>query len=130
MLSGVYRSVPPGHHIKKAGNLSSSSSYDEVRKYLLESGIDDEIAENFKRNKVDGFALVKLTEQDIKRTGSSCKCVTSSTRNSTNHQGTLMHVAIVFTLCRLKKLPNTVLWEIMELHVVTPPIDQVRLVAL
>ena len=49
-----------------AGHLLSSSSIEEVKEYLLDNGIDDEIADNFRRNKVDGSALVKLTEEDVK----------------------------------------------------------------
>ena len=62
----VYCTILPRHHVKMAGRLSSSSSIEEAKEYLLDNGIDDEIADNFRRNKVDGSTLVKLTVEDVK----------------------------------------------------------------
>jgi len=66
LFFGIYCTNLLRHHGKMAGRLLSSSSIEEVKEYLLDNGIDDEIVDNFRRNKVDGSALVKLTEEDVK----------------------------------------------------------------
>lgn len=44
----------------------SDFSVDDLVDFLLEKGVCEDVAENFRKNRVSGTAFLKLTEEDLK----------------------------------------------------------------